>query len=128
MARRSFLRLLSAAAPDADPVPDAVLLRRFAATRDPAAFELLVCRHADAVWAAAYRVLRHHADAEDAFQAAFLALARKAGSVRGISAGGGLHRVAVNAALKLRASRACQRPGELADPAVHTAGSPETDE
>jgi RNA polymerase sigma factor (sigma-70 family) len=127
MARR-FFHLLSAAAPAADHVPDADLLRRFAATRDAAAFELLVRRHADAVWAAAYRVLRHHADAEDAFQAAFLVLARKAGSVRGPSAGGWLHRVAVNAALKLRASRACQRPGDTPDPAVNTAGSPESDE
>jgi RNA polymerase sigma factor (sigma-70 family) len=127
MARR-FFHLLSAAAPAADHVPDADLLRRFAATRDAAAFELLVRRHADAVWAAAYRVLRHHADAEDAFQAAFLVLARKAGSVRGPSAGGWLHRVTVNAALKLKASRACQRPRDVPDPAVHTAGSPETDE
>src|SRR5204862_64367 len=46
MARRSFLRLLAAAHPAGDHVPDAELLRRFAATRDPAAFELLVRRHA----------------------------------------------------------------------------------
>src|SRR6478735_9055808 len=123
MARRSFLRMLTAAAPAADPVPDADLLRRFAATRDAAAFELLVRRHADAVWAAAYRVLRHHADAEDAFQAAFLVLARKAGSVRGDSAGGWLHRVAVHAALKLKASRGRERPANL-DPDAHASGSP----
>src|SRR5438045_1861973 len=90
MTRRSFLRLLSAAAPAADHVPDADLLRRFAAARDAAAFELLV---------------RHHRDAEDAFQAAFLVLARNAGSGRGASAGGWLHRGAVNDALKLKAGR-----------------------
>src|SRR5437764_15204576 len=106
MARRFFFRLLSAAAPAGDHVPDAELLRRFTTTRDPAAFELLVRRHADAVWAAAVRVLRNETDAEDAFQAAFLVLARKAGSVRGTCVGGWLHRVAVNAALKLRSVRA----------------------
>src|SRR3954447_21495827 len=111
MARRFFLlRLLGAAAPPGDHVSDAELLRRFAASRDPAAFELLVRRHADAVWSAALRVLRHEADAEDAFQAAFLVLAKKAGSVRGDCAGGWLHRVAVNAALKLKASRERERP------------------
>ena len=57
-------------------------------------------RHADAVWAAAYRILGNEADAEDVFQATFLALLRKAGSVRETCIGGWLHRVAVNAALK----------------------------
>src|SRR4051812_1065087 len=127
MPRLSFLRLLTAAAPPGDHAPDAELLRRYAGSGDQAAFELLVRRHADAVWAAAYRVLRHHADAEDAFQAAFLALARKAGSVRGTSAGGWLHRVAVNAALKLKASRERERP-ELLTPVARAPGSPETDE
>src|SRR5262245_16718921 len=106
MARRFFFRLLSAATPAGDHVPDAELLRRFSHSRDSAAFELLVRRHADAVWAAALRVLRNEADAEDAFQAAFLVLARKAGSVRGECVGGWLYRVAVNSALKLRAVRA----------------------
>src|SRR5439155_19191464 len=43
----SLLRLISRRQPsaDADPLPDAELLRRFAASRDPAAFELLVWRH-----------------------------------------------------------------------------------
>lgn len=103
MPRRSFFRLLAAATPAGDHVPDADLLRRFARDRDAAAFELLVRRHADAVWAACRRVLRSEADADDAFQAAFLVLARKAGTVRGACAGGWLYRVAVNAALKLRA-------------------------
>lgn len=104
MPRRFFFRLLAAATPAGDHVPDAELLRRFARDRDSVAFELLVRRHADAVWAACRRVLRSEADADDAFQATFLVLARKAGSVRGSCAGGWLYRVAVNAALKLKAS------------------------
>lgn len=101
MSRRLLLRLLSAA-PATDHVSDAELLRRFAASSDSAALELLVRRHADAVWAACRRVLRSDSDAEDAFQATFLVLLRKARDIRTPSAGGWLHRVAVNAALKLR--------------------------
>jgi RNA polymerase sigma factor (sigma-70 family) len=103
--RRLLFRLLASAHPETDHVSDAELLRRFASSNDSAAFELIVRRHADAVWCAAYRILRTHADAEDAFQAAFLALIRKAKSIRTPSAGGWLHRVAVNAALKAKAGR-----------------------
>jgi RNA polymerase sigma factor (sigma-70 family) len=105
MSRRFLLRLL-AAAPPSEHVSDAELLRRFVKERDCAALELLVRRHADAVWAACRRVCRCEADAEDAFQASFLALLKSASSVRGSCAGGWLHRVAVNASLKLRAARA----------------------
>src|SRR5439155_9094191 len=127
---RRFFRLLNAAGPAGDHVPDAELLGRFAASRDSAAFELLVRRHADAVWAAGFRILRNEADADDAFQAAFLVLARKAGSIRGACVGGWLHRVAVNAALKLKASRERERPEFPPEqpPVAHAPGSPETDE
>ena len=101
---RYLIRLLGAAPPLGDVVPDAELLRRFTAG-DAAAFELLVRRHAPAVWAACLRVLRNDADAHDAFQTTFLVLAKKAAAVRGACAGGWLHRVAVNASLKLRARR-----------------------
>ncbi|HVK16911.1 MAG TPA: sigma factor, partial [Fimbriiglobus sp.] len=67
---------------DADPVSDAELLARFARDRDQAAFELLVWRHGSMVFGACRRILRDAHLAEDAFQAAFLILARKAGSVR----------------------------------------------
>ncbi|QEL14084.1 RNA polymerase sigma factor [Limnoglobus roseus] len=62
--------------------PDAELLRRYAAARDAGAFEAIVRRHAALVFAACRRVTGHAHDAEDAFQAVFLVLARNAGSVR----------------------------------------------
>ncbi len=99
---RLLLRLLASVPTTADHVADAELLRRFVASNDSAAFELVVRRHADAVWATCRRMLSGSADAEDAFQATFLALIRKAKSVRTPCAGGWLHRVAVNASLKLR--------------------------
>src|SRR5262249_15841043 len=68
------------AAPDADP-SDARLLRRFVRERDESAFELLVWRHGAMVYGLCRRLLRDHHDAEDAFQATLLVLARKAGSI-----------------------------------------------
>ncbi|AMV28051.1 ECF RNA polymerase sigma factor SigM [Gemmata sp. SH-PL17] len=85
--------------PDLGACSDADLLARFAATRDNAAFELLVWRHGAMVLSACRRVLGHQQDAEDAFQAAFLVLARKAATVRsGVTVPAWLHRVAVRIA------------------------------
>ena len=92
----------------ADPqaVSDADLIQRYVLHHDQAAFELLVWRHAALVMSVCRGILRDHHLAEDAFQAVFLALARKAGSISQREAvAGWLHRVAHNAALKARQRR-----------------------
>jgi RNA polymerase sigma-70 factor (ECF subfamily) len=61
---------------------DGDLLRRYVAERDEEAFAELVRRLGPGVWSACRRLLAEPADAEDAFQATFLVLARKAGSIR----------------------------------------------
>jgi len=86
---------------------DADLLARFTESNDETAFELLVRRHAGMVFAACRRLLNDPNDADDAFQAVFLILARNAGSIaRAEVVAGWLHKVAVRAALHLRAARA----------------------
>lgn len=63
-------------------IPDDVLIRRFAATRDEAAFAELVRRHGSLVLGVARRVLGDHHAAEDVLQATFLLLARKAAQIQ----------------------------------------------
>ena len=91
---------------------DADLLDRFVAVRDEEAFAELVRRHGPKVYAVCRRVLDRHDAAEDAFQATFLVLARKAGTVHPRSAVGGfLYGVARKAALEALA--VCRRRKEL---------------
>src|SRR5262249_15192488 len=68
---------------------DAELLERFLGTRDEGSFAALVNRHGPLVMGVCRRVLRDSHAAEDAFQAVFLVLARKAGSIRKTQALGG---------------------------------------
>src|SRR5438093_1570763 len=85
---------------------DARLLDRFLAGSQPA-FRELVGRHGPLVFAVCNRVLRHRQDAEDAFQAAFLVLARRAADVWPREAvGSWLYGVAHRVALKARTARA----------------------
>jgi RNA polymerase sigma factor (sigma-70 family) len=89
----------------ADGPSDAQLLERFVQGRDETAFELLVWRHGAMVHNVCRRVLRREHDAEDAFQATFLTLVRKAGSIGNrASVGGWLYKVAYRVALRARAA------------------------
>jgi RNA polymerase sigma factor (sigma-70 family) len=87
----------------ADPLSDGQLLERFVTTRDESAFAELVRRHGPMVLAVCRRVLRDGHDADDAFQATFLVLVKKAGSIgKRDAVGGWLHRVAFHLALRAR--------------------------
>jgi RNA polymerase sigma factor (sigma-70 family) len=105
-------------------VGDGQLLARYATARDEAAFEALVARHGPMVLATCRAVLRHEHDVEDAFQATFLVLARKARSVRaGDALGGWLHRVAYRAAVHAGAASRRRRRREAEAAAVTTVES-----
>src|SRR5262245_49700849 len=73
---------------------DAELLARFAETREEMAFASLVWRHGTLVWGTCQHILGDTPDAEDAFQATFLTLARKAAQGSIMSLAGWLHHVA----------------------------------
>lgn len=95
---------------------DAELLTRFAERRDEAAFESLVWRHGQLIWGVCRRMLRNRQDTEDAFQATFLVLARKARSVRKREAvGAWLYQVARRIALELRRKNHAARLVPLID-------------
>jgi RNA polymerase sigma factor (sigma-70 family) len=105
---------------------DAQLLDRFVRERDEAAFEVLVWRHGPAVLGVCCRALGDTADADDAFQAVFLTLVRKAAAVRrGDALAAWLCRVAFRISVRLRADR--RRRAHAALPEVEAPPVPAAD-
>src|SRR5262245_42027903 len=89
-------------------VGDGRLLERFIAARDAEAFRALIHHHGPMVLGVCRRVLHHEQDAEDAFQATFLVLVRKAASIaKRQSLGSWLYGVAYRVSMKakMRAQR-----------------------
>lgn len=106
----SYLRRL---APDGPAAEDGQLLSRFV-QGDGGAFTALVGRYAPLVWGVCRRLLGPSHDAEDAFQATFVVLVRKASSLAdGRPLGPWLYRVASRTATKARARSARRRDREV---------------
>jgi RNA polymerase sigma factor (sigma-70 family) len=108
------LRLARGLIADADPAAtDGELLRRYAETRDEAAFAELVRRNGPLVLRACRSVLGPSPAAEDAFQAAFLLLVRKAAALgKAGSLAGWLHAASVRTARTARRSEDRRRKRE----------------
>jgi RNA polymerase sigma factor (sigma-70 family) len=107
---------------------DGALLERYATSRDEAAFALLVRRHGTLVLGVCRRILGEGGDADDAFQAVFLVLARQAGSLARRALAGGslgpwLYRVAYNAAVQGQRGAAARRRREAVAARLRPEGS-----
>jgi RNA polymerase sigma factor (sigma-70 family) len=108
MAIHAFNRVVQhlrqvAARQDGEGLADSELLDSYVKHADAAAFEALLRRHGPMVLGVCRRILRNEADTEDAFQATFLVLVRKAGSIRPRGmVSNWLYGVARNTSLKAR--------------------------
>ena len=116
----SVLRFLrhAAGANEVGDQSDAALLREFVSQKSEDAFAAILQRHGPLVLAVCRRTLRDNTDAEDAFQATFLVLARKAGSIRTQETlPAWLHRVALNISrtIKRAAARRQAHERQVAD-------------
>ena len=101
-----YLRKVAGAA-DPEAPSDGYLLERFVTRRDEAAYDALVRRHGPMVLGTCHRILNNVHDAEDAFQATFLVLARKAGAIANReSVASWLHRIAASTAPRAKAEAA----------------------
>jgi RNA polymerase sigma factor (sigma-70 family) len=108
----SHIRQL-AGADRARELSDAQLLERFVSRHEESAFAALLQRHGRLVWSVCRQVLHNEHDAEDAFQATFLALARHASSIRaGQAVSSWLYHVAYRTALKAGADRSRRQARE----------------
>jgi RNA polymerase sigma factor (sigma-70 family) len=102
-----------AVAPGTSELTDPQLLERFAAHQAEDAFAALMHRHGELVWSVCRHVLRHDHDAEDAFQATFLVLARNAATIRKQEAlASWLHGTAYRIARQARRDAAIRRTHE----------------
>jgi RNA polymerase sigma factor (sigma-70 family) len=108
---------------------DGELWQRWVRERDEAALEVLVRKHGPMVLGVCRRILHHEQDAEDAFQATFLVLVRKTGSLRTPDRlGNWLHGVAHRTALAARALAGRRRAVEAAFvPRTEMASDPSAD-
>jgi RNA polymerase sigma factor (sigma-70 family) len=131
MAREQFDTLLhllrNAVGPRTDKdTTDADLVHRFATAGEEAAFTVLLQRHGPLVLGICRRVLGNAEDADDAFQATFLVLVRKAGSIRkGASVASWLHGVAYRVSLEARTRAARRRAHEKSVERLAEAGPPD---
>jgi RNA polymerase sigma factor (sigma-70 family) len=98
-----------------DPSTDAELLERFIRDGDESAYTALYRRYSRLVWSVLRRILESEQDREDAFQATFFLLARKANTIRRASSiGSWLYGVAYRIAMKAKKNAAKRERGHLA--------------
>lgn len=125
----SFIRRLrgSIGVTKAGALSDMQLLERWLTLRDEAAFEVLLWRHGPMILGVCRRLLNNSADVENAFQATFLLLVRKAAAIRHReSVGAWLYQVAYRVALRARKSSARRCALETGEVEVLTDNAPDS--